>query len=92
MTKQDLIRMMMEELGYSRRDSKDFIDKTFGIIKTAILGGESARIANFGSFIVRKKGKRIGRNPKTKQEYEIKERTTVVFRPSTNLRKELKKQ
>ena len=92
MTKQDLIRMMMEELGYSRRDSKDLIDKTFGIIKNAILGGESARIANFGSFIVRKKGKRIGRNPKTKQEYEIKERTTVVFRPSTNLRKDLKKQ
>lgn len=91
MTKQDLIKMIMEELGYSRRDSMQFIDKTFAIVKESLLRGESVRIANLGSFIVRKKKKRLGRNPKTKEEYEIKERATVVFKPSTNLRKALRR-
>lgn len=90
MTKQDLIRMMMEELGYSRRDSMKLIDKTFDIVKATLLNGENVKIAGFGNFVVRKKGKRIGRNPKTKQEYEIKERVTVVFKPATTLRKDLK--
>lgn len=90
MTKQDLIKMMMEELGYSRRDSMELIDKTFDIVKDTLLKGENVRIAGFGNFVVRKKGKRIGRNPKTKQEYEIKERFTIVFKPATTLRKELK--
>lgn len=90
MTKQDLIKMMMEELGYSRRDSMELIDKTFDIVKNTLLNGENVRIAGFGNFVVRKKGKRIGRNPKTKEEYEIKERSTIVFKPATTLRKELK--
>jgi len=90
MTKQDLIRMMMEELGYSRRDSMELIDKTFDIVKTTLLKGENVRIAGFGNFVVRNKAKRIGRNPKTKQEYEIKERATIVFKPATTLRKELR--
>lgn len=91
MTKQDLIKMMMEELGYSRRDSMQFIDRTFDIVKESLLKGENVKIANLGSFVVRKKRKRIGRNPKTKEEYEIKERATVVFKPSTNLRRALRK-
>jgi integration host factor subunit alpha len=90
MTKQDLIRMMMEELGYSRRDSKAFIDKVFSIMIDSILKKESIKITNFGSFVVRIKGKRIGRNPKTKKEYIIKDRAVVVFKPSIGLRKELK--
>lgn len=90
MTKQDIIRMMMEELGYSRRDSKVFIDKVFNIMIEAILRKESIKITNLGSFVVRFKGKRIGRNPKTKQEYIIKDRAVVVFKPSVGLRKELK--
>lgn len=90
MTKQDLIRMMMTELGYSRRDSMELIDKTLDIIKNTLLKGESVKIAGFGSFVVRAKKKRIGRNPKTKQEFEIKERSTIVFKPATTLRKELK--
>lgn len=91
MTKQDLIKYMMTELGYSRRDSMALIDKTFQIIKDSLLKGESVRITNFGNFVVREKGERIGRNPKTKEEYVIKKRITIVFKPSTNLRKELKK-
>ncbi len=90
MTKQDLIRMMMEELGYSRRDSKAFIDKVFSIMIDTILKKESIKITNLGSFVVRTKGKRIGRNPKTKKEYIIKDRAVVVFKPSIGLRKELK--
>ncbi len=92
MTKQDLIRYMMEELGYSRRDAMALIDQTFEIIKKTLLKGESVKITNFGNFVVREKGERIGRNPKTKEEYVIKKRTTVIFKPATNLRKELKKQ
>lgn len=91
MTKQDLIKYIMTELGYSRRDSMTLIDKTFEIIKNSLLKGESVRITNFGNFVVKEKGQRIGRNPKTKQEYIIKKRATVIFKPSTNLRKELKK-
>lgn len=91
MTKQDLIRMMMEEMGYSRRDSKELIDKTFNTIKTAMLRGENIKITNFGNFMVRRKRSRVGRNPRTKEEHVIKERTTVVFRPATMLRKVMKK-
>lgn len=90
MTKQDLIRLMMEELGYSRRDSKAFIDKVFSIMIDAILRRENIKITNLGNFVVRTKNKRIGRNPKTKQEFVIKDRAVVVFRPSIGLRKELK--
>jgi len=92
MTKQDLIRYMMEELGYSRRDSMALIDQTFEIIKKSLLRGESVKITNFGNFVVREKGERIGRNPKTKEEYIIKKRKTILFKPSTNLRKELKRE
>ena len=58
------------------------VDEVFDMIKTDILKAENVKISGFGNFEVKKRGRRIGRNPKTGEETVIEPRTVVVFRPS----------
>tara|TARA_Y100001934_G_scaffold122565_1_gene149704 strand:+ start:424 stop:738 length:315 start_codon:yes stop_codon:yes gene_type:complete len=81
-TRVQLTEAVYHEVGLSRNDSADLVESVLNEISDALSGGESVKISSFGSFFVRKKGQRIGRNPKTGEEVPILPRSVLIFRPS----------
>ena len=81
-TRVQLTEAVYQEVGLSRNDSADLVESVLNEISDALSGGENVKISSFGSFFVRKKGQRIGRNPKTGEEVPILPRSVLVFRPS----------
>jgi len=81
-TRADLAEAVYEELGLSRNESADFVEEILSEVSDALISGENVKISSFGSFYVREKGERIGRNPKTGVEVPITPRKVVVFRAS----------
>jgi integration host factor subunit alpha len=86
MTKADLVNKIFEQIGGTKKESADLIEKLFDVMKNTILGGESIKISGFGNFIVRTKKPRIGRNPQTGETIEISARRVLTFKPSQVLR------
>ena len=86
MTKADLVNKIFEQIGGTKKESADLIEKLFDVMKSTILGGESIKISGFGNFIVRTKKPRIGRNPQTGETIEISARRVLTFKPSQVLR------
>jgi integration host factor subunit alpha len=82
MTKADLAEKVHEQVGLSRKESVEIIETLFANMKNILSEGESIKITGFGTFLVRKKGSRRGRNPKTGVEIEITQRKVVTFKPS----------
>jgi len=74
--------MIYAEVGLSRNESADLLESVLTRITSTLEGGESVKISGFGTFSVRQKGRRIGRNPKTGEEVPILPRRVLVFRPS----------
>ena len=74
--------MIYAEVGLSRNESADLLEDVLNRISTRLELGESVKISGFGTFSVRQKGRRIGRNPKTGEEVPILPRRVLVFRPS----------
>ena len=86
-TKKDLVTNISNKLGLSQKDSLIFVNSFFkSIIDNHMLG---TNIKNFGSFNYKKTPKRIGRNPKTLEEFEIKARKKLTFRPAEEIKKTL---
>lgn len=81
-TRAQLSEAVYQEVGLSRNESADLLESVLSLISDALAKGESVKISSFGSFSVRQKGERIGRNPKTGQEVPILPRKVLVFRPS----------
>ena len=81
-TRVQLTEAVYQEVGLSRNDSSDLVETVLNEISDALSGGETVKISSFGSFFVRKKGQRIGRNPKTGEEVPILPRSVLIFRPS----------
>lgn len=81
-TRSDLTEAVYQEVGLSRNESSDLVESVLAEISDALVKGETVKISSFGSFAVRQKGERIGRNPKTGQEVPIKPRKVLVFRAS----------
>ncbi len=81
-TRAQLSEAVYQEVGLSRNESADLVETVLGEISDALARGEMVKISSFGSFAVRKKGERIGRNPKTGQEVPIEPRQVLVFRAS----------
>lgn len=81
-TRAHLSEAIYHEVGLSRNESADLVDTVLAEIADALARSESVKISSFGSFSVRQKGQRIGRNPKTGQEVPILPRRVLVFRPS----------
>ena len=81
-TRVQLTEAVYQEVGLSRNDSADLVESVLNEISDALSGGESVKISSFGSFFVRKKGQRVGRNPKTGEEVPILPRSVLIFRPS----------
>jgi len=85
-TRAQLGESVYQEVGLSRSESTDLLESVLNHISDALAKGESVKISSFGSFSVRQKGQRIGRNPKTGEEVPILPRKVLVFRPSQVLK------
>jgi integration host factor subunit alpha len=82
LTRAQLTEAVYQEVGLSRNESADLVEAVLGEISSALTRGDMVKISSFGSFFVRQKGQRIGRNPKTGEEVPILPRRVLVFRPS----------
>ena len=82
LTRAELTEAVYEEVGLSRNESAELVEAVLGEMSTALVRGESVKISSFGSFIIRNKSERIGRNPKTGEEVPITPRRVVIFKPS----------
>ena len=82
MTRAQLSEAVYQEVGLSRNESSDLVESVLDEVAEALAQGEVVKISSFGSFSVRQKGQRIGRNPKTGEEVPILPRKVLVFRPS----------
>ena len=85
-TRVDLSEAVYQEVGLSRNESAALVESVLDIISDRLVGGENVKISSFGSFLVRQKGGRMGRNPKTGEEVPIEPRRVLVFRPSQVLK------
>lgn len=85
-TRAQLSEAVYHEVGLSRNESADLVDTVLREIADTLTGGEPVKISSFGSFSVRQKGQRVGRNPKTGQEVPIPPRKVLVFRASNVLK------
>jgi integration host factor subunit alpha len=91
MTKADLADRVSEKVGLSRKEAVEIIETLFASMKNILSEGESIKITGFGTFLVRKKGTRKGRNPKTGEEIEITQRKVVTFKPSLQFKSLIEK-
>ena len=85
-TRAQLGEAVYQEVGLSRNESAELLEAVLSQISDALARGETVKISSFGTFSVRQKGQRIGRNPKTGEEVPILPRKVLVFRPSQVLK------
>jgi integration host factor subunit alpha len=88
-TRADLSEAVYQEVGLSRNDSAALVETILNEMVEALTRGETVKISSFGSFSVRQKGQRIGRNPKTGEEVPILPRKVLVFRASHVLKNKI---
>ncbi len=81
-TRADLAEAVYQEVGLSRNESAELVEAVLRMVADTLVSGENVKISSFGSFVLRDKGGRIGRNPKTGEEVPIEPRRVLVFRPS----------
>ncbi|HKK85316.1 MAG TPA: integration host factor subunit alpha [Roseovarius sp.] len=82
LTRLDLSEAVFQEVGLSRNDSSQLVESVLAHMSDALAKGEQVKISSFGTFSVREKSARVGRNPKTGEEVPIKPRRVLTFRPS----------
>jgi|TARA_R110002124_G_scaffold64985_2_gene177792 integration host factor subunit alpha len=88
-TRADLAEVLYEEVGLSRAESAEFVDDILKEVSDALVAGENVKISSFGSFTLRDKKQRIGRNPKTGEEVPITPRRVLIFRASHILKEKM---
>ena len=86
LTKKDIVNSIYMQIGFSKKISENLLEDLFQIILKNIISERKVKISKFGTFTLRKKNKRIGRNPKTKEEKIIAERNVILFKPSKELK------
>jgi len=89
LTRKDLAEAISNQLGYPQSSCADIVDSFLDTMKQALLGGETIKLVHFGTFSIRDKAPRRGRNPRTGESITIKKRQTVSFRPSKKLREQI---
>ncbi|SEO43796.1 integration host factor subunit alpha [Salinihabitans flavidus] len=82
LTRMDLSEAVFREVGLSRNDSSQLVENVLQYMSDALVRGEQVKISSFGTFSVRDKAARVGRNPKTGEEVPINPRRVLTFRPS----------
>jgi len=81
-TRADLSEAVYQEVGLSRNESANLVEAVLQEISDTLIDGQNVKLSSFGSFLLRDKGGRVGRNPKTGEEVPIEPRRVLVFRPS----------
>jgi integration host factor subunit alpha len=82
LTRADLSETLHRNIGLSRTESADMVNNVLDLVSDALVEGQSVKLSSFGTFMVRAKRARMGRNPKTGEEVPITPRRVLVFRPS----------
>ena len=82
LTRMDLSEAIFREVGLSRNDSAQLVESVLTHMSDALVRGEQVKISSFGTFSIRDKAARVGRNPKTGEEVPIQPRRVLTFRPS----------
>ena len=85
-TRTDLSEAVYQKVGLSRAESARLVEQVLGEIGDSLVAGKAVKLSGFGTFIVRNKGERVGRNPKTGVEVPIKQRRVMLFKPSNLLK------
>ncbi|KAA5804730.1 integration host factor subunit alpha [Alkalicaulis satelles] len=86
LTRADLADAVHREVGLSRQESAQLVEAVLDEISNTLVAGESVKLSSFGSFVLRDKNGRVGRNPKTGEEVPIEPRRVLVFKPSQVLK------
>ena len=86
MTKAEIVEQIYEQVGFSKKESAELVERVFQTIKETLSGGEKVKISGFGNFVVRAKNARKGRNPQTGQEILLDARRVLTFKPSLVLK------
>ncbi len=82
LTKKDLVNTIYMQVGFSKQITENLVEEFLSIIVSNLCRKKTVKISKFGTFLIRSKKSRIGRNPKTKEEKEISKRDVVLFKPS----------
>ena len=90
LTRADLAETINRKMGFSRAESLDMVEAILGKMSDALARGENVKISGFGSFVLRDKNERIGRNPKTGEAIKIKAAKVPRFRPGKALKDAIK--
>src|SRR5829696_4287181 len=85
-TRADLSEAVYQKVGLSRTESSELVERVLSELCDCVARGETVKLSSFGSFVVRDKGQRVGRNPKTGVEVPIEPRRVMVFKPSNVLK------
>ena len=89
LTKKDIINSIYLQIGYSKNITENILEDLFNIIFNELKKNGKVKISKFGTFTVRKKKSRVGRNPKTKEIKTISERNVILFKPSKSLKNKI---
>ena len=89
MTKADLVEIVFEKVGLSKKEAQDIIEIIFDTVKNSFVEGESVKVPGFGTFNVRKKAARRGRNPQTGEELIISPRRVLTFKASNQFKAQI---
>ena len=85
-TKMELANILFDELGLNKREAKEFVELFFEEIRSALENGDNVKFSGFGSFSVRDKPQRPGRNPKTGEEIPVSARRVVTYKASQKIK------
>ncbi len=91
LTKKDLVNLVYMQLGFSKLISENLINDFLSILITNIKNEKKIKLSKFGTFSIRQKKSRIGRNPKTKEQKIISSRDVVLFKPSKEFKEFINK-
>ena len=92
LTKKDLVNLIYMQLGFSKKISENLIEDFFDTISNNLKKENVLKLSKFGTFSIRQKKSRVGRNPKTKEVKIISERKVVLFKPSNEFREFINQQ
>ena len=87
LTKKDIVNSIYMQIGFSKKISETLLEDVFELILSNLIKYKKIKIANFGTFTLRKKNERIGRNPKTREVKVISERNVIIFKASKEFKK-----
>tara|TARA_B000000609_G_C23813498_1_gene159262 strand:+ start:187 stop:486 length:300 start_codon:yes stop_codon:yes gene_type:complete len=91
LTKKDLVNLVYMQLGFSKQISENLIEEFFSLISLNLKDQKKIKISKFGTFSLREKKQRIGRNPKTKEEKKISKRNVILFKASKEFKELINK-